>query len=229
MWTKPIMKPLIAASILSADFTALGEAIQQAEAGGADWIHIDVMDGHFVPNLSMGPRVVEACRRVSELPLDVHLMIEDPDRLIPAYADAGASGLTVHVEACPHLHRTIELITELDCRAGVAINPATPTSHLAEVLDQADLLLVMTVNPGYAGQSFISTTMRKVAALAAAREQSGWEYRIQVDGGISPSTAPTALHAGADVFVAASAIFQHPEGPKAGVRALRQALRPVPG
>ena len=195
----------IAPSILSADFTRLGEEIAACEAAGADWIHIDVMDGHFVPNISMGPVVVEAARRVTRLPLDVHLMIAAPERYLADFARAGADSLTVHVEACPHLHRVLQQIHELGLRAGAALNPGTPAVAVSEVLGLADLLLPMTVNPGFSGQRFIESVLPKVRQL---RQMAGPGADIQVDGGVDPLTAPLAVAAGANVLVAASAIFR---------------------
>ena len=197
----------IAPSILSADFTRLGEQIAECEAAGADWIHIDVMDGHFVPNISLGPVIVEAARRATTLPLDVHLMIAAPERYLGDFARAGADHLTVHVEACPHLHRTIQQIKELGKRAGVALNPATPASAVAEVLGEVDLVLPMTVNPGFAGQQFIGSVLPKITQLREWVEARGLPVEIEVDGGIDPETAPAAAAAGATVFVAASAVF----------------------
>ncbi len=219
---------LLAPSILSADFANLGDAIGEAEAGGADWIHIDVMDGHFVPNLTMGPVVVEACRRVTELPLDVHLMVERPEGLLRAFAQAGADSLTVHIEACPHIHRTLSDIRDLGLKAGVALNPGTPAIAVSEVLHLVDVVLVMTVNPGYSGQPFLEEVVQKIAALRDRRDARGLAARLQVDGGITAQTAPRAAEAGAEVFVAASAVFGHPEGICAGIRGLRQALHPAP-
>ena len=212
---------LIAASILSADFTRLGEQIAQAEAGGADWIHVDVMDGHFVPNLTMGPFIVEACRRATNLPLDVHLMVEAPERLLKDFAKAGATYLTVHVETCPHLHRTLQSIQELGCKAGVVLNPGTPASLVEPVLHLADLVLVMSVNPGYSGQRFLPEVLPKVTAIRQAITQADLQTVLEIDGGISPTTLPQALRAGAQAFVAASAIFNHPQGIAAGIQALR--------
>ena len=218
---KPV---LISPSILSADFLHLQEMLSQAEAAGADWVHIDVMDGHFVPNLTMGPFIVEACRRGTRLPLDVHLMIDNPDRLIPAFIDAGADYLTVHVETCPHLHRTLQSIRDRKVLAGVSLNPATPAASLGEALPLVDLVLVMSVNPGYSGQSFIPTAVPKIAQIRQALDAAGSTARLQVDGGITPKTAPAVVQAGADVLVAASAIFGHPEGISAGVEALRRSI-----
>ncbi len=210
---------LIAPSILSADFSALGAAMHEAEQAGADWFHIDVMDGHFVPNITMGPVVVRACRRATSLPLDVHLMITQPDRYLEAFARAGASVLTVHAEACPHLHRTLQNIRELGCMAGVALNPGTPVGVLSEVLDMLDLVLIMSVNPGFSGQAFIPRAIDKIAQVRAML--AGREVHVEVDGGINAETLPKVKAAGADVFVAASAIFGHPQGISAGVRTLR--------
>lgn len=212
----------IAPSILSADFGRLEREVQQAEAGGADWIHVDVMDGHFVPNLTIGPLVVEAVRRATTLPLDVHLMIESPERHLEAFAKAGADRLTVHQETCPHLHRVVERIRELGVSPGVALNPATPLGTVEEILPRLDLLLLMTVNPGFGGQAFIEDVLGKVER---ARRQAGeGSLHVEVDGGIDARTAPRAAAAGADVLVAGSAVFGHPEGPEEGVRQLRGAL-----
>jgi ribulose-phosphate 3-epimerase len=215
---------LISPSILSADFLHLQDALSQAEAAGADWVHIDVMDGHFVPNLTMGPFIVEACRRATRLPLDVHLMIENPDRLIPAFIEAGADYLTVHVETCPHPHRTLESIRDGGVRAGISLNPATPAASIGEVLPMLDLILVMSVNPGYSGQRFIGTSVPKIEQIRKALDAVGSAARLQVDGGITPETAPAVVRAGADVLVAASAVFGHPEGIAAGLKALRRSI-----
>ena len=218
---------LISPSILSADFTRLGDILRELEAAGADWVHIDVMDGQFVPNLTMGPFIVEACRRATKLPLDVHLMIETPERLLSAFGEAGADWLTVHVEACPQLHRTLQQIRGLGMKAGVSLNPGTPASALSEVLGTTDLVLVMTVNPGYSGQSFIESVVPKIREIRDMRDRTGSSARIEVDGGVSVKTIGKVAEAGADVLVAASAIFHHPEGIAAGVRALRGALDPA--
>jgi ribulose-phosphate 3-epimerase len=214
----------IATSILSADFTALGAAIAEAEQAGADWIHIDVIDGHFAPNLTMGPFVVEAVRRTTTLPLDVHLMIEAPERLIPRFADAGADRLTVHVEACPHLHRILEEIHDLGLKAGVALNPGTPAGSISEVLDLTDLVLAMTVNPGFSGQRFIPGVLPKVRQIRDMLRARGAAAEIQVDGGIDPETAPQAAEAGATVFVAATAVFQAGVSIAEAMRRLRESL-----
>lgn len=218
------MAAKIAPSILSADFTRLGEQIAESEAGGADWIHVDVMDGHFVPNITIGPMIVEAARRSTELPLDVHLMIENPDRYLSAFVAAGADWLTVHQEACEHLHRTAQRIRELGARPGVAVNPATPVELLVDTLPLVDLVLVMTVNPGFSGQSFIRECLPKITRLARAIESAGFEnVEIEVDGGIDPTTAPDVAAAGATVLVAGSAVFGS-GSIQENVRAIRRSL-----
>src|SRR5512134_3400215 len=200
----------ISASILSADFTRLGEEIAACEESGADWLHIDIMDGHFVPNITMGPFIVEACQRVTKLPLDVHLMIEKPERHLEAFAKAGASHITVHVEACPHLHRTLQQIKSLGCKAGVALNPGTPSAAIDAVLEVTDLVLVMSVNPGYSGQKLISSTVAKVKEIRKKLDVLKSPAWVEVDGGIDVDTLPKMKEAGATVFVAATAVFKHP-------------------
>jgi len=215
---------VISASILSADFSRLGEEIATVEAAGGDWIHVDVMDGHFVPNITMGPFIVAACRRITKLPLDVHLMIEKPERYLEAFAKAGASGLTVHVETCPDLSGTLKQIKALGCRAGVVLNPATPVGAIQSVLPEADLVLVLSVNPGYSGQEFMPETIAKVSEIRKkldALRSSAW---LEVDGGIDVETLPQMKEAGATAFVAATAIFKHPKGAKAGVESLRASI-----
>jgi ribulose-phosphate 3-epimerase len=197
----------IAPSILSADFCRLGEQVAAAEAGGADCIHCDVMDGHFVPNMTIGPLVVEAVRRSTSLPIDVHLMIEQPERYIPAFVAAGATSLSVHGETCPHLHRTIQQIHELGARASVALNPATPLNTLDEILPELDMVLLMTVNPGFGGQSFIEATCDKVRRLRAMSGEPERSLDVEVDGGINVETAGRVVAAGANVLVAGSAVF----------------------
>jgi ribulose-phosphate 3-epimerase len=216
---------LLSASILSADFSHLAAAIIDAEKAGVDWIHVDVMDGHFVPNLTMGPAIVKSCRRTTDLPIDVHLMVDEPDFILEPLVGAGASNLTVHVEACRHLHRVLQRIRQLGCRAGVALNPGTPAESISQVIDLVDLVLVMTVNPGYAGQSFIESTVPKIRQVRMLLDEHGSAARLQVDGGIDSNTAPRVVGAGADVMVAASAIFHDPDGIAAGVRRLRASLR----
>ncbi|HXF85946.1 MAG TPA: ribulose-phosphate 3-epimerase [Anaerolineales bacterium] len=220
----PIPKYILAPSILSADFTRLGEEILACESAGADWIHVDVMDGHFVPNITMGPFIVEACRRITALPLDVHLMIEKPEAHLEAFAKAGATQITVHVETCPHIHRTLQHIKSLGCGAGVALNPGTPIVAVEPVLPQADLILVMSVNPGFSGQAFIPETIGKVAEVRKKLDALGSPAWIEVDGGITVETLPKMKEAGATVFVSATAVFKHPHGTREGVRALREVM-----
>lgn len=216
---------LIAPSILSADFGRLAEDLQAVEAAGADWIHVDVMDGHFVPNITVGPLVAAAVRRACMLPVDVHLMIEKPERYLEAFVDAGADRITVHQETCPHLHRTLQEIRELGAVPGVALNPSTPVETITEVVADLDMVLVMTVNPGFGGQRYIPNSTRKLARVAELLQREGREgVRIQVDGGVDATTASTVVGAGATVLVAGSAVFGHVDGPAAGVRALRRAL-----
>ena len=201
----------ISPSILSADFARLGEEIRAIDVGGADYIHVDVMDGHFVPNITIGPLVVDAVRKVTAKPLDVHLMIENPDRYIPDFARAGADLITVHQEAVPHLHRTIQLIKSLGKKAGVSINPATPVSTLDVILDDLDLVLLMSVNPGFGGQSFIPATLAKISALRRRITERGLSVEIEIDGGVKADNIGQIAAAGADVFVAGSAVFSTPD------------------
>jgi ribulose-phosphate 3-epimerase len=197
----------IAPSILSADFARLGAEVAAVEAAGADWLHVDVMDGRFVPNITIGPPVVKALRGVTRLPLDVHLMIVEPERYIDAFAEAGADTITVHVEACNHLHRALAHIRSLGKRAGVTMNPSTPEDHVRYVLDVCDQVLVMSVNPGFGGQSFIEGMLPKVAAVRAMIDASGRDIALEIDGGITEHTAPAAIAAGARVLVAGNAVF----------------------
>jgi ribulose-phosphate 3-epimerase len=215
----------IAPSILSADFAHLAEAVQAAENARADWIHVDVMDGHFVPNLTAGPVIVQSLRSVTTLPLDVHLMIEKPERLLPAFADAGANRLTVHVETCPHLNRTIQHIHELGARAGVTLNPATPLVALEEILPFVDQVLIMSVNPGFGGQSYIPTSTARIARVRQMLDERGLtEVELEVDGGIKPYNAREIVGAGATVLVSGSAIFgDRPDRIGTNIAALRQA------
>lgn len=216
---------LIAPSILSADFGRLAAHVQEVEAAGADWIHVDVMDGHFVPNITIGPLVAHAVSQATDLPLDVHLMIEEPDRYLGPFVDAGADRITVHQEACPHLHRTLQEIRGLGAVAGVALNPATPVDCLRDVVQDLEMVLIMTVNPGFGGQKFIPRSPTKLGQLEALlREEGRGGLDIQVDGGIDETTAPVVVGAGANVLVAGSAVFGHPDGASAGVAALRRSL-----
>lgn len=217
-------RPILSASILSADFSNLSDQIRQLENAGGDWVHIDVMDGHFVPNISMGPFIVETVRKLTALPLDVHLMIEKPERYLEDFARAGANLISVQVETCPHLHRTLQQIRGLGCQAGVVLNPGTPASLVKPVLHLVDLVLVMSVNPGFSGQSFLPEVLPKAAELRQALKEIGSKAVIEMDGGITAATAKAAYQAGVQVFVAATAIFKHPEGIAGGVKALRAAI-----
>ncbi|MFC3882620.1 ribulose-phosphate 3-epimerase [Bacillus songklensis] len=212
----------IGPSILSANFSKLAEEIQEVEAAGADYIHVDVMDGHFVPNLTFGPLIVEAIRPVTALPLDVHLMIENPDQYIPAFAKAGADIITVHVEACPHLHRTIQLIKQHGVKAGVALNPATPIDQVKHILEDLDLVLLMTVNPGFGGQVFIQNVLQKIEQISQLIQIRHLSIDVEVDGGINPETAKQCVEAGATVLVAGSAIYNQADR-KAAIQEIRGA------
>ncbi|GGB29751.1 ribulose-phosphate 3-epimerase [Virgibacillus dakarensis] len=212
----------IAPSILSADFAKLGQEIIDVEKGGADYIHVDVMDGHFVPNITIGPLIVEAIKPITSLPLDVHLMINNPDTYISSFAKAGASIITVHQEACVHLHRTIQLIKDQGVKAGVVINPATPAEMIKTILPDVDLVLLMTVNPGFGGQSFIQAVTEKIRQVAVWREALGLTFEIEVDGGVNTDTAKLCTEAGADVLVAGSAVFTKDDRHQA-IRRIRQA------
>lgn len=213
----------ISPSILSADFARLGAEIRTVAQAGADYIHVDVMDGHFVPNITIGAPVVKALRQVTDLPLDVHLMIENPDLYIPDFAAAGSDIITVHQEAVPHLHRTVQLIHSLGKKAGVSINPATPASTLEVIIDEVDLILVMSVNPGFGGQSFIPSMLPKIKQLREMVERSGRSIEIEVDGGVKSDNIGEIAAAGADVFVAGSAVFNTPDYTEA-ISALRQSV-----
>ena len=217
----------IAPSILSADFARLGDEVRAVAAAGADYIHVDVMDGQFVPNITIGPLVVEAVRRVTDLPLDVHLMIEAPDRYIADFATAGADIIVVHAEATRHLHRTVQLIKSLGKKAGVSLNPATPLDLLDYVLDELDLVLLMTVNPGFGGQSFIDACLPKIHALRGMLDRRGLETELEVDGGVKSSNIERISHAGADVFVAGSAVFGSPDYAATIAELKRLAKEPV--
>ena len=210
---------------MNADFARLGEQIREAEAAGAKLIHIDVMDGRFVPNISLGPEIVQSVRPVTELPFDVHLMIVEPDRHLEAFAQAGADAISVHVEACPHLHRTLQHIREVGCRVGVAINPHTPASALHSVMDLLDEVIVMTVNPGFGGQTLIESTLPKIAEIRAMIGESGRHIDLEVDGGINPATAMQAAQAGANVLIAGTGLFSDEHSVADGVEALMDALQ----
>ena len=212
----------LAPSILSADFARLCEQVRAACQGGASVIHVDIMDGHFVPNLTIGPPVVKSLRKVTDLPLDCHLMIENPDEFIPVFAELGVNWISVHQEACRHLNRTLHLVKSHDCQAGVVINPATPVETLTEVLDIVDYVLVMSVNPGFGAQKFIPSTMHKMRRLAEIRNQRGLNYRIEVDGGVALDTIADVVRAGAEILVAGNAVFGSGD-PKKNAEALLRA------
>jgi ribulose-phosphate 3-epimerase len=223
-WTPCRDAVRIAPSLLAADFGHIAKAAHDLERSGAERIHVDVMDGVFVPNFTFGTDTVRVLRRETSLPLELHLMIVDPDRHLSTFAVAGADAITVHYEACPHLHRTLSSIRALDCRAGAAINPSTPALVLDDILESCDLALVMTIDPGFGGQRLIPRTLRKVEQIRREIEHQGLETEVEVDGGVDASNARACVDAGADVLVAGSAVFRHPGGPEAGVAALRVAL-----
>jgi ribulose-phosphate 3-epimerase len=214
----------LAPSILSADFARLGEQVAEAAEAGADYIHVDVMDGHFVPNITLGPAIVKAIRPHTSLPLDVHLMIERPSDYIRQFADAGADILTVHVETCPHIHRTIQSIKEAGVRAGASVNPGTPITTLDDVLSYLDLVLVMTVNPGFGGQAFIKSTLEKITAMRKKLDEKGLNTELEVDGGIDVGIAPGVVNAGADVLVAGAAVFNSGQSIRDAMQKIRNSL-----
>jgi ribulose-phosphate 3-epimerase len=219
------VKTRIAASILAADFGRLAEEVQVAAEAGADWIHVDIMDGRFVPNITLGPPGVAAIRRATELPLDVHLMIEEPDRHLAAFVDAGANVLTVHQETCPHLHRTVQRIRELGARPGVTVNPGTPVETIVDVVADVDLVLIMSVNPGFGGQRFIPQSFAKIEKTRSLLPSGAADrVELEVDGGVSAENALDLARAGATMLVAGTAVFRHAEGAVGGIAALRDAL-----
>lgn len=218
------MKVYISPSILSANIANLASDLAECEAGGADNIHIDVMDGRFVPNITFGPLVVSACKQITKLPLCVHLMIVEPEKHLEAFTKAGADRITVHYETCPHIHRTLQTIRELGVKAGVTINPGTPVEVLADLIGMFDLALIMSVNPGFGGQAFISRSIQRIEQLKWMLEEEGSKAIIQVDGGVDAKTIGDVYAAGARDFVAGTAIFKHPLGIRAGITALREAL-----
>jgi ribulose-phosphate 3-epimerase len=215
---------LLAPSIIASDFTRLAEEIAACESAGAGWLHVDVMDGHFVPTITVGPLFVGACKRASKLPLDVHLMISEPEKYIEAFAKVGADSITVHVETCSDLPRVVEKIKSLGCKAGITLNPATPASALDSALPLADLVLVMSVNPGYSGQVFMPEMIAKVEEIRNKLNALRSNAHLEVDGGINAETLPLMKNAGANVFVAGSAVFKHPQGAFEGVRALKKNI-----
>ena len=219
-------KVLLAPSIIASDFTHLADEIAACESAGADWIHVDVMDGHFVPTITVGPLFVEACKRATKLPLDLHLMISNPDQQLEAFAKAGANNITVHVETCPNLLQTIEKIKLLGCTAGVTLNPLTPASALDEALPLVDLVLVLSVNPGYSGQSFMPEVIGKVEEIRNKLNALHSRAWLEVDGGINVETLPLMYKAGANVFVTGTAVFKHPQGVAAGIKMLRECVAP---
>jgi ribulose-phosphate 3-epimerase len=214
----------IAPSILSADFSRLGDQVLEVERAGADLLHVDVMDGHFVPNLTIGPQIVHSLKKVTSLPLDVHLMVDNPDQVIPAFIDAGSDLITVHVEVCYHLHRTISFIKQQGVKAGAVLNPATPLSVLEYMLPELDLILLMSVNPGFGGQVFIPQVLEKLTKLRRIVEQQGLDVELEIDGGVKLDNAPQIAKAGADILVVGSAVFDHPH-PGEVVKQLKLAVQ----
>ncbi len=218
------MSIILTPSILSADFSILGEQLESLEQGGADWVHVDVMDGHFVPNLSFGPIILPVVKKHTRLPIDVHLMVSNPDELIPAFIAGGANWITVHVEACSHLYRTLQGIHTTGCKVGVALNPGTPVGSLGEVIHLLDLVLVLGTNPGFSGQIWLPEMAGKISRVAQLLKQAGSPAIIQVDGGMTTQTLPDAYQAGARAFVSGSSIFGHPSGIAEGIKSLRNVV-----
>ena len=216
---------LIAPSILSADFSKLGEEIRTMEEAGADWIHVDVMDGQFVPNITMGPFIVETCRRISRLPIDAHLMIEQPENHIEAFAKSGTSSLSIHVEGNPNVHRTLQRIRGLGCKAGIVINPGTPSNTIYDLIEFVDYILVMSVNPGFSGQVFIPQVLKKIREINKHIQDEQSQVIIQIDGGITKENISLAHQAGVTCFVAATSIFKHPAGICSAIHELRDAVK----
>ena len=214
------MPIIVAPSLLAADFTRLAEEVRAIEEAGADWLHLDIMDGHFVPNISFGPVILQALRPMTKMPFDVHLMIAPADPYLAAFAEAGADHILVHAEAGPHLHRSLQAIRALCCKAGVVLNPATPAAHLETIIDLVDIVLVMSVNPGFGGQTFLDSQLGKIAAVRTMIDRSGRDIRLEVDGGIDAATAPRCIAAGADTFVAGTAVFKSPDY-RAAIASLR--------
>jgi ribulose-phosphate 3-epimerase len=211
---------IVAPSLLAADFARLADEVAAIEAAGADWLHLDIMDGHFVPNISFGPVVIKALRKHTKMPFDVHLMIEPVDPLLASFAEAGADHILFHPEAGPHPHRTLQAIKAHGCKAGLVLNPGTPVAHVETLLDMLDIVLVMSVNPGFGGQKFLASQLNKIAALRRMFDAGGWDIRLEVDGGIDAATAPRCIAAGADTFVAGTAVFGAPDY-KAAIDAIR--------
>lgn len=217
-------KFILSTSILSADFGCLEDQLHQIEAAGADWIHIDVMDGHFVPNITMGPFIVKTCRRITQLPIDVHLMISKPEHHVESFVQAGADHLTIHIENNPNVHRTLQTIQSLGCSPGIALNPGTAVCSISSVIDFVDMVLVMSVNPGYSGQIFIPQSLEKITEVNHLLASHHSSALIEVDGGLTEATLPPAFSKGARVVVAATAIFSHPQGIAGGINDLRQSI-----
>lgn len=217
--------PMISASILNADFSCLGNQINEVEKAGVDWLHLDIMDGHFVPNISMGSFIVETCKRISSLPLDTHLMIENPDDYIEQFAKAGSSIISVHIENNRHINRTLQKIQDLNCKAGIALNPGTPAESIGSIIDFVDLVLIMTVNPGFGGQAFIKNQINKIEKIKRMIDKLTHQPYLEIDGGLTPQNLPIALNSGANVFVIGSAIFSNKKGIKKSVEEIRSCLK----